>query len=218
MSQARLDLANCALDRVLGKSIGSFEDRGKEAQLVNKYLDRAVEWVLRRNQSGATTTTDCLTCIPADDCSLPAAFCYAYALPCQYVKIVQVWSEAAGCSCKGCNSGIPVEYRRQAVKRKSCGNTVPAIISPCAGPLKVEYIYMAADDLEDLPADLLDLIEIRLAYKMAMPLRADKAMMDQLGREYEAMEMDFQENSVTEDATELEMDPGDLVRSRVGCW
>lgn len=218
MSGARLDLANCALERVHGQGIGSFEDRGQEARLVNKHIDRAIEWVLRRNYSGASTTTDCLQCIPADDCSLPPGFCYAFALPCMYVKIVQVWSEAAVCSCKTCSSGEPVEFRRSAVKRKSCGKTVPAIISPCAGPLKVEYVYLAADDLEDLPADLLDLIEIRLAYKLAMPLRADKTLMDQLGAEYREAERCAQDTEALEDGTAYELDPGNLVRARHGWY
>lgn len=218
MTVGRLKIANKALRRVHQSGLGSLDENTKSAMLVRDAIDDAIETVLRQNPSGAATTTDCLNCIPADECSTPPDFCYAYALPCEYVRINEIWSEAGQCSCKGCKAGTTVEYRVQAVKRKKCGTPIPAIVSKCEGPLKVEYSY-AVKDLSLLPADLRELMALELALAIVTPLTSDASLRDQIKAEIREAKDEHSESDAVEDHTERRLlGDGALVDARRSCW
>lgn len=227
-----VSIANGALDRIGASPITSLSD-GKDGDLVSRHLKRAAELVLREIFWSEATTNCCLKRLHVcDDCHLPDGFCYAFELPKDFIRAYQVHE---GCPCDTCKCNRPLDYKtkpksyedkRRTQRVTSIDNeenwrviTVKtdtgkcrALVAPCPS-VQLEYVCYP-DDLDQLPIDICIAIELQLAMRIAPQMQDNRALRDDIMKEYERHMMDAELRSTAQDQEEIYYDDGELLDAR----
>ena len=231
-----VDIANAALDRVYASPISSLEEKTKNADAVNRHLQKSAQKVLREVSWSEVTTNTCLKRIEVcDDCNLPDGFCYAFKLPKDFVTAYRVHE---GCPCKTCCCNRDLDYRtksRRYYERQrnatqftsqnveenwrivavtdTAGVKHTALVLPCPSA-KLEYICLP-EDLDTLPIDICIAVELMLAYRIAPIFKASSSLRQEIMQEYRLHMREAIEVSASQDQEEHILDEGDFVCPRL---
>lgn len=237
-----VSIANAALDRVFAAPITSLNNGSQSADVINRHINKAAELVLRETQWSESKTNTCLDRIKVcDDCHLPDYFCYAFALPKDFIRAYRVHED---CGCHTCdenrccdiysyrtkprsyergrrrsgnrqalyvNDSVEENWRIMQVKDAS-GQKIDALLLPCPSG-KLEYVCMP-EDIDALPIDMTIAIELMLAYRIAPVFKANSALRREIMEEYRVHMQGADFRSAGQDQEEHYLDCGEFVEAR----
>lgn len=200
-----LDVANCALDHLGVAPLVSLSQKTKTAGLVERNLDKAIRYTLRRGNWSEATASVCPAELDTTGCVLPENFCYAFDLPGDFSRVydVEVYRNNKRC----------VSERVQWSIRKintDGGSCIALLTDKC--PVLMEYICEGG--IEALPQDVQDLIALNLARRLSVPLKANQSVRRELTEEFEYMLGLALDISSGQDEEELELPDGPITRAR----
>lgn len=205
-----IKVVNQALRRIHAAPIAALDGSTEIKRVIQDELGDALDYALRKNIYLDAAKVVCPDEVAVDDpaCALPAGYCFAFALPKDYVRAKRV--DAVLCP-RGCDEPPRVQWR--IMNLAGC----PVLVTDCK-PIKLEYVARPASaDL--LPVDVRNVIRLRLAMALVDPLNADKALKADIAGELKEAELIASGNSEEHDQTdEYLSDPGELLNARACMW
>jgi len=231
-------IANGALDRINVDPIESLgKAGGKKARLINRHLKRSVELVLRRVLWSETTVNVCPDPLAVCDCcALPCGYNYAFALPKDFIRAYRVQERNApkddGDDCKDCRSteyfNKPASYYLRNIRGRSYDSEAqeawrimtvhtptgkcPALLSNCS-EVQLEYVCVP-ENLDALPVDMQEAIELQLAVRISQPLKANQKLREMVQRDLDVHIEMAKQVSGAQDQEMLYLEDGDILDAR----
>ena len=208
MSGAYLDIANHALERLGEPQLGAWPSREEAGKRAERSIEKAIKYVAKRALWTDLTVTDCPSRAPIDECHLPTNLCYAFHLPADFGRMVDVCVEGTGVW-----RSDRKNYNVLWSVRKVDGNQV--LLTNCDN-IKITYICVPGCD-DDISCDFIELAGLRLAYYMAPELKANRTMRNDIMVDFRDLLMEADGISSAQDQTDTTVPQnGFLTQDRMG--
>lgn len=160
-----VQIANIALS-LLGEkpNVSDLAATDNVSVACNTHYQQSVDWVLKQREWR--------TAIKRDSISSPTTpsfgWTYAYALPADHLRTIAV------------RSGPDDEWIQNPDRWQQEGNT---IVCDIATTIYIKYLYRVA--VADIPSHIVDLIALRLASRLAIPITDSRSLREDLKAEYD---------------------------------
>lgn len=187
-------------------------NRNSDFVLFEFNLKHSVNRVLRAFEWHEETITVCPSevdvCAPC--CDLPEPYCFAFAHPNDIVRITDVTRHRDSHKC--CHP-IHDDVQWTVRKLKQNGGTIQAILTDMC-PVQLTYVCLP-EDLDSLGNDLIDVIGLELAVRMAPQQKADKSLKRELRDELMERMKEAEMATSTQEEEEHFIEDGFLLRPRI---
>lgn len=202
-----VEIANLALDRCAVPPIRSLEQTDSTTRTVNRHMERSIDWILRRRFWSSLLTVDVPAKASPEANALPPKFNHAYHVPTGFVRLYRVYQ----------GEDEYLEDDDWRVIKANGGTGAQHMIITRIEATQIEFVHRP-DDLNSLTESLKDLIALKLAMNLIIPLKVTENRRKEIEGEYTRVLGGASDEDGSQDQEDIDWAGGDITNSRLGPW